>query len=77
MNIIYALLGAFSGLPTWTRWVFVALSLAITLGLSSFFDSKVGIIITVGVVGVGCLVGLLWAFVKRRREKRAAAFKGR
>ena len=76
MNIIYALLGAFSGLPTWTRWVFVALSLAITLGLGSFFDSKVGIIITVGVVGVGCLVGLLWAFVKRRREKRAAAFGG-
>ena len=52
------------------------LSLAITLGLSSFFDSKVGIIITVGVVAVGCLVALLWAVVKKRREKRAAAFGG-
>lgn len=76
MQIIYALLGAFSSLPAWTRWLFVALSLATTLGLAAFFDKTVAIIVVIGVVVVGLLVGLFWVVIKRKRDKKAAAFGG-
>ncbi len=69
MNIIYALLGAFSGLPAWTRWVFVALSLAVTLGVSSFFDTKIGIIIVIAIVVIGALGGMLWSVMRRKRDE--------
>ena len=73
MNIIYALLGAFSGMPAWTRWVFVALSLAVTLGLSSFFDKKIGIILVVAIVVIGMVIGMLWPVMQRKRQERGGS----
>ena len=70
MNIIYALLGAFSGLPAWTRWVFVGLSLAVTLGLGSFFDKKIGIILVIAIVVIGMLTAMLWPMMQRKRQER-------
>lgn len=74
MNIIYALLGAFSGLPTWTRWVFVGLSLAVTLGFSSFFETKIGIIIVIAIVVIGVLIGVLWPIVRRKMQEGGGGF---
>ena len=74
MNIIYALLGAFSGLPAWTRWVFVGLSLAVTLGLGSFFDKKIGIVLVVAIVVIGMAIGMLWPMLQRKRQERGESF---
>src|SRR5688500_9342198 len=76
MTIIYALLGAIQSLPAWTRWVFVGLSLAVTLGFGALFDTTAAIIVIVGLVVVGLLVGTFWAVIKRKRERKAAAFGG-
>ena len=74
MNVIYALLGAFSGLPAWTRWVFVGLSLAVTLGLSSFFDKRIGIIVVIAIVVIGVLIGILWPMMLRKRQERGESY---
>ncbi len=76
MSIIYALLGAFYGLPAWIRWVFVGLSLAVALGFGTLLDTTAAIIVVMGIVAVGVLIGLFWAYLKKRKEKRAAAFGG-
>lgn len=76
MHIIYAILSALQGLPNWIRWVFVVLSLAVTMGLSSFFDSKVAIIGVLGLIGVGLLIGVFWGWVQKRKEAKAAGFAG-
>ena len=74
MNIIYALLSSFSGLPNWTRWVFVGLSLAGVFGLSAFLNTTAAVIVIVGLVAVALLMGLFRMLVVRARQKRAAAF---
>jgi hypothetical protein len=76
MTILYALLGAFQSLPAWTRWIFVALSLAITLGFGAFLDTTAAIIVIVGLLVVGLVIAGFWLLIKRRREKKAAAFGG-
>src|SRR6187549_1028099 len=76
MTILYALLGAFQSLPAWTRWIFVALGLAITLGFGAYLDTTAAIIVLVGLFVVGLIIAGFWVLIKRRREKKAAAFGG-
>lgn len=76
MNIIYLLLGAFSGLPAWTRWVFIGLSIASTLGIGLFLSPTAAIIVVIGLVVVALLVAGFWLLVRRARQKKAAAFGG-
>ena len=76
MDVLYQLLSAFNSLPAWMRWVFIAISLAGVFGFSALFTPTVGIIIAVGLLLViGLIAGLQW-WLKRRAEKRAAAFGG-
>lgn len=74
MDVLYQLLGAFSSLPAWTRWIFVILSLAVVFGIGATMSPMVGLIVAIGLLLV---VGLVFGFhylLKRSREKKAAAF---
>src|SRR5437879_4583734 len=76
MDLIYQLLNAFGSLPAWTRWVFVAFTVAALLGISFVMTPAVALIVLGGLLVVGLLVGGFLLLVKRSRQKKAAAFGG-
>jgi IcmF-related N-terminal domain len=76
MDVLYQILGAFSGLPAWMRWVFVAISLACVFGFGAFLTPIVGIIIAGGLLLVVLVVALFQRSAKKAEEKRAAEFGG-
>ena len=68
MDILYQLLGAFNDLPAWTRWIFVAVSLACILGFGAFFTPLVGLIIAGGLL----LIAVLVAFDPQKIQDRVS-----
>jgi len=76
MELLYFILSNVSSVAPWVRYVFIALSLAVVLGLSAFVTPMVGIIVAVGIVVVLLLVGGFRYVLKRRREKQANEFRG-
>jgi hypothetical protein len=76
MDILYFLLGEIRNLPAWTRYVFVLMMFVSILGFSAIFSPAVGLIIGAGVLVVVGLHLLFRYLLKRRRDKRAAEFRG-
>lgn len=76
MEVLYLLLGAFSNLPPWMRWVFILISIGSVFGLSMFLTPMIGLIVAGGILLIVLLIGLFQVMLKKRREKRAASFGG-
>jgi len=75
MNIYYAF-SIFSGLPKWLRWVLIGLLIIGLLSLWIMISPTVALIVLGGLLIVLVLVAIFLFFVKRAREKKAAAFGG-
>jgi len=75
MNIFYAF-SIFRQLPPWLRWIIIGLAIVGLIALWIAISPVVALIVLGGLVGVLVLVAIFLFFVKRAREKKAAAFGG-
>jgi len=75
MNIYYAF-SIFTGLPVWLRWVLIGLFVAALITLWIIISPVVALMALGGLVLALILVAIFMFFIKRAREKKAAAFGG-